>query len=151
MPTAARIISAVCLAFIAWVVSGLIKVQLSAVPDFGLFVPLCVVIAALSGWSVLGRRADRGRLGLGNALGVGLSASLVTCFWVLLLVSGYDSFQVAMDRTFHDPMKVIYNIYPIARDYVMDAMTTTIALWLFGGGAITGVLAHMAGKKWPGR
>ena len=151
MPTAARIVAAVCIAFIAWVVSGLVKQLLPGHVNFGVFVPLCVVIGALCGWRILGRRADRGRLGYANALGVGLSAMAMTVFWVLLLVSGWESFEIAMHRTFHDPMKVIYNIYPIAIGHLKTLSDVDILVWLVAGGAITGILAHMAGTKWPGR
>lgn len=151
MPTAARIVAAVCIAFIAWVVSGLVKLQMPDRGSFGYFVPICVIVGATCGWTILGRRADRGKLGYGGGMAVGLTALAMTIFWVLILISGYESFSIAMHRTYHDPMKVIYNMYPIARDYLLLMNDTTILAWLGAGGAITGVLAHMAGHKWPGR
>lgn len=151
MPTAARIVAAVCIAFVAWVVSGLIKLRMSDQPDFGYFVPICVIVGALCGWMILGRRADRGRLGYSSAIGVGLSAMAMTVFWVLLFFSFAESFVIAMERTFHDPMKVIYGVYPIAQEHLMTLYDTDIIVWLVFGGAITGILAHMAGQKWPGR
>ena len=152
MPTAARIVAAVCIAFIAWVVSGLIKQAMPEEPSFGLFVPICVGVGAACGWIILGRRADRGRLGFANAIGVGLSAMAMTVFWVLLFISSYESFTIAVQRTFHDPMKVIYNLYPIGLEHLQTmASDTDIIVWLVAGGAITGILAHMAGQKWPGR
>jgi hypothetical protein len=150
MPTAARIISACCVAFIAWVVSGLAK-QLLQLSDTGNFVPLSVVLGAVCGWVILGRRADRGHLGLLNAIGVGLTAVAMSAFWVLLIVSATESFGVAMERRFHDPMKVIYGIQPIFMRYGQALLDTTILVWLIAGGAITGILAHLAGQKWPGR
>lgn len=151
MPTAARIISALCIAFIAWVVSGLIKQLMPDEPDFGVFVPLCVVVGALCGWKILGLRADRGKLGYANAIGVGLSAMAMTVFWVLLIVSAWESFEIAMHRTFHDPMRVIYGLYPIVTEHLQTMSDTDVIVWLVFGGAITGILAHMAGSKWPGR
>ncbi|WP_375172772.1 TrgA family protein [Pseudooceanicola sp.] len=151
MPTAARIVAAACIGFIAWVVSGLIKLQMPDQANFGYFVPICVVVGILCGWVILGRRADRGRLGYSSAIGVGLSAMAMTVFWVLLMVSAWESFDVAMSRRFHDPMKVIYNLYPIGSEHLMTMKDTAIIVWLVAGGAITGILAHMAGQKWPGR
>ncbi|WP_407496534.1 TrgA family protein [Pseudooceanicola sp. MF1-13] len=150
MPTAARIISACCLAFIGWVVSGLSK-QVLQLNSTGNFVLLCVVLGAACGWLILGRRADRGRLGMLNAIGVGLTAVAMTVFWVVLIVSTLESFGIAMERRFHDPMKVIYGIQPIAMRYGQALTNTTILVWLVFGGAITGILAHLAGQKWPGR
>lgn len=151
MPTAARIVAAVCIAFMAWVVSGLVKLRMPHEANFGYFVPLCVLIGIACGWTILGRRADRGRLGYANAVGVGLSAMAMTVFWVLLIVSGYQSFGVAVQRRFHDPMQVIYNMYPIGQEHLMTLYDTDIIVWLVFGGVITGILAHMAGSKWPGR
>lgn len=151
MPTAARIVAAVCIAFIAWVVSGLVKQAMPDEPTFGYFVPICVVVGAICGWTILGRRADRGKLGYANAVGVGLSAMAMTVFWVLLFVSSWESFTIAVQRTFHDPMKVIYNLYPIALDHLRTMSDVDIIVWLVAGGAITGILAHLAGQKWPGR
>ena len=67
MPTAARIVAAICIAFVAWIVSGLVKRAMPAGTDFGYFVVICVVIGLACGWTILGSRADRGRLGFGNA------------------------------------------------------------------------------------
>lgn len=151
MPTAARTVAALCIAFVAWIVSGLVKQALSDMPDFGYFVIFSVIVGALCGWTILGRRADRGRLGLTNAIGVGLTAMAMTVVWVLFTVSALESFQIAMDRTFHDPMKVIYGIYPIATRYGAVLLDTDILVLLIAGGAITGILAHTAGQKWPGQ
>lgn len=151
MPTAARIVAAVCITFIAWVVSGLIKQLMPTTPDFGYFVPICVAVGWICGWTILGRRADRGRLGYANAVGVGLSAMAMTVFWVLLIITAYESFSVAMERRFHDPMKVIYNMYPIGQEHLMTMNNVDVIVWLVFGGAISGILAHMAGVKWPGR
>ena len=151
MPTGARVIAAICIAFVAWIVSGLVKQLLVNEPGFGNFVPLCVVIGLLCGWIILGRRADRGRLGYANAIGVGLSAMAMTVFWVLLLVSVWKSFDRAMSRVYHDPMKVVYDVYPIAWDYGQVLKDVDILVWLIFGGAIAGILAHLVGEKWPGR
>jgi len=150
MPTAARIVAAACIAFIAWVVSGLSK-QALQLSDTGNFVLFSVIVGALCGWIILGGRADRGRLGMLNAIGVGLTAVAMTLFWVLLIVSLLESFGIAMERRFHDPMKVIYGLQPIAMGYGRALLDTTILVWLVFGGAITGILAHLAGQKWPGR
>ncbi|EAQ01579.1 tellurite resistance protein [Pseudooceanicola batsensis HTCC2597] len=152
MPTAARIVAAVCIAFVAWVVSGLVKQALAdEIPDFGNFVIFTVIVAALCGWTILGRRADRGRLGMLNAIGVGLTAMAMTVFWVLLANATLESFQIGMERRFHDPMKVIYGIYPVAVRYGQVLLETTILTWLVAGGAISGILSHSAGQQWPGR
>lgn len=150
MPTVARIVASVCVAFIAWVVSGLAK-QVLQMPDTGMLVPLSVVIGAVCGWVILGRRADRGKLGVVNAIGVGLTAVAMTAIWVLLVISAAESFDIAMTRRFHDPMKVIYGIYPIALRYGQALLDTDILVWLLAGGSITGILSHLSGQKWPGR
>jgi hypothetical protein len=151
MPTAARVVAAICIAFVAWVVSGLVKQAMPGTPNFGLFVPLSVAVALACGWTILGRRADRGRLGFANAIGVGLSAMAMTVFWVLLICALEESFRTAMTRGYHDPMKVIYALYPIGSRLGSVLLDTTILVWLCFGGAISGVLAHLAGERWPGR
>ncbi|MEC7795564.1 MAG: TrgA family protein [Pseudomonadota bacterium] len=150
MPTAAKVIAALCLAFVAWVVSGLSK-QVLGLVDTGNLVLVSVVVGAVCGWSILGRRADRGELGYGNAIGVGLTAMAMVVFWVMLAVCVKESFDVAVSRRFHDPMKVIYGLLPIAKKYGQVFLNTDILIWLGAGGAVSGILAHMAGKKWPGR
>lgn len=150
MPTAAKIIASVCIAFVAWVVSGLVKQGLG-LQNTGYFVVFSVLAGAACGWIILGRRADRGRLGVTVAIGVGLTAMAMTVFWVLATVALAESFDIAMSRRFHDPFKVIYNAYPIAMRYGTALVNSTVLTWLIAGGAITGVLAHVAGRKWPGR
>ena len=72
MPDAARLVAAVSLAIIAWIVSGLIPPLMPEGTDFGYFAFVNVGLGILCGWLVMGRRAGRG---ITAAINNGLTAT----------------------------------------------------------------------------
>lgn len=148
MPTAARVVAAVILAFVAWVVTGQVKVAMPEGTAFGLFVPISVGVAVLCGWGIVGRRADHGTLGFATAVGGGLSGMAATVFWVLFIVSGNEALRLAMLRRYDGPFEAFVDMFPIAGEYGMFLVNTHSLSWLIIGGILSGVLADMAGRRW---
>jgi hypothetical protein len=75
MPTAARMISAICLAALAWVVSEQIKTLFEEDKVFGFFNMINLVLGFVIGWQVIGSRAGRG---YSAAINNGLTAIVMT-------------------------------------------------------------------------
>ena len=68
MPTAARLMAALCLAVVGLVVSEMVKPLMPESTDFGYFVQVNIVLGLGVGWFVMGRRAGRGILDVHHGL-----------------------------------------------------------------------------------
>ena len=74
MPTGARLMAAISLAVLAFVLSGMVVPLMPESTDFGYFLPLNVFLGLVVGWRVMGKR-------VGVALVVGaVIAGLLTEF-----------------------------------------------------------------------
>ncbi|WP_176441000.1 TrgA family protein [Oceanicola sp. 22II-s10i] len=145
-----RLVSAIMVAFLGWIVSGMVKVQVLEVYDtynFGKFVGLTLLIGWMCGWFIIGGRAN-GRLGFGTAPAVGVSAVAMMVFWVLLLVSFNEMLRQAMERRFRGAMEAINEIPIIAIDYGQYLMTKEILLTLLIGAMVIGWLADLSARLW---
>ncbi|MDF1854188.1 TrgA family protein [Pseudooceanicola sp.] len=150
MLTMPKLIAAVIVAFIGWVVSGLVKVEILAVHDsynFGWLVPLSILLGFLCGWQVLGRRAT-GTLGVVTAASIGLTAVAAMVFWVLLLMTSNEMLRLAIGRRFDGLGDALSAMVPVARDYGQYLVTKTIIWTLAIGGMIAGVVADWAARRW---
>ncbi|MGH1424613.1 MAG: TrgA family protein [Pseudooceanicola sp.] len=150
MLTMPKLISALMLAFIAWIVSGMVKVEILEVHgtyNFGNFVRLSVIIGALVGWVVLGSRAN-GNMGFGTAPAVGFTAVFAMVFWILFLVSANEMLRLAIERRFDGPFEALNEMIPIAGDYGSYLIRTHIIATLVGTGMAAGWFADWAARRW---
>ncbi|MGR3453043.1 TrgA family protein [Pseudooceanicola sp.] len=150
MLTMPKVIAGAIMAFLAWIVSGQVKVEMLAVHgsyNFGWFVTLSVVIGFLCGYGIIGSRAN-GRMGFAVSVSVGLTAAAATVFWVLLLVSLNEMLRLAFARRFDGPTEALLSIVPIAGDYGQYLLHTNIILTLAIGGMLAGWVADIAARRW---
>ncbi len=148
MPTAARVVAALIVGFIAFVVAGQARAQLPEGMDPGRMVQVSLIIGLICGWTILGRRADGGRMGFANAIGIGISAVGMTVFWVILLLAANEALRLSLARRFDGPMEAIYAMFPIMGEYGLYILNQESLSWLIGGSVVAGLAAHMAGKMW---
>lgn len=150
MLTMPKLISAMLVAFVGWVVSGMVKQQVLAVYgsyNFGWFVPLCIIVGLATGWLVLGSRAN-GRLGFGTAPAVGVTAVAMMVFWVLVLISINEMLRQALDRRFRGAMEALQELPKIASDYGQYLLTAQIIGSLVVMGMLAGWIADLTARRW---
>lgn len=150
MLTMPKLIAAVIVALIAWIVTGQVKVEMLEVHgsyNFGWFVPLAVLMGFLSGWVVLGSRAN-GRLGFGIATSVGITAVAVAVFWVVLLVTGNEMLRLAVARRYGGPVEALQAMVPIGADYGQYLLRAHIIVTLLVGGMAAGLIADWSARRW---
>ena len=148
MPTAARLLSAVCLAIIAYVVSEMVMVgMLAKEPDlnFGRFREINVFIAASVGWTMLGAR-------VGNpysvSLGLGLTAIAAAVFWCLFAHAFWEMLQMSMDRKFDGPMEALIGAVQLAIEYSAELLRVNVVITLVVGGLFGGLFAEFISRRW---
>ena len=98
MPTAARLVAAILLAILGWVLFDLIRPLMPEGTDFGWFNYVNAFIGWCVGWIVMGRRAGRGFVsGINNAS----LALLLWCFggWLCILPMKCSALRCATAMT----------------------------------------------------
>ncbi len=145
MPTTAKLVAAICLAMLGWLVADLIKPLLPEGTQVGLFSPISAAWGALTGWRFTGRRLEEGT---GAPLGTGLGSAVVLVFWMLLSFSGYEMVRSSVQLHYEGVVEALQGMFQIAVDYLLLAATPEVIGALVIGGALTGVATSLAAKHW---
>lgn len=145
MPTAARLIAALCLGVLAWIISDMVKPLLPEGTDFGYFNFINLAIGILTGWIVVGSRAGRG---YSAAIGNGLTGVVVLVFWGLFLQSWNEMFRLALRRRYDGPVEALADVFQIGFDWGQTMVTSEIMISLLVGACLTGILSELAARLW---
>ncbi len=145
MPTAARAMAAVCLAIIAYFVSGMVMPLMPESTDFGYFVPLNVVLGLCIGWIVMGSRAGRGTTA---AINNGFTGVFVLMLWGVGIQAINEMIRLAMKHRYDSPFEAIVAVFYIGIDFVMIIATVPIGIALVVASVVAGLLTEAASRKW---
>ena len=86
MPTAARLVAAMSLALLAFIVSGQIMPLMPDGTDFGYFTYINMALGVLTGWIIMGKRVGRGTTA---AINNGITGAVALLFWGLFVQGCY--------------------------------------------------------------
>ncbi|SLN39537.1 hypothetical protein TRL7639_02026 [Falsiruegeria litorea R37] len=145
MPNAARLVAALSLALIAFLVSGLVMPLMPEGMDFGYFTWVNVGLGVLCGWVVMGKRAGRG---ITPAINNGVTGVLSLLFWGLFVQGAYEMFRQAMRNRFDGPFEALGAIFTIGFDYGLTIMVPSIIWTLLVGGVLAGLATEYAWRQW---
>ncbi len=145
MPDAARLVAAVSLAIIAWIVSGLIPPLMPEGTDFGYLAFVNVGLGLLCGWLVMGRRAGRG---ITAAINNGLTGVAALVFWGLFVQATNEMVRLAMRNRFGGPFEAILAIFEIGADYARVLVNSGILTVLLVGAVLAGLATEYAWRTW---
>ncbi|MCG7626347.1 TrgA family protein [Epibacterium sp. MM17-32] len=145
MPTAARLVAALALAALAFVVSGQIMPLMPENTDFGYFTHVNMALAAVVGWKIIGPRAGRGFVpGVNN----GLTGMAVLVLLALFLQGAVEMFRLAHRHVYDDPFEALAAIFTIGLEYFFIMAVPTVLITLVIGGAVVGVIVDVSAKRW---
>lgn len=145
MPNAARLVAALSLALIAFIVSGLVMPLMPEGLDFGYFTWVNVGLGILCGWVIMGKRAGRGTT---SAINNGITGVLSLLFWGLFVQGAYEMFRQAMRNRFDGPFEALGAIFKIGFDYGLTIMVPSIIWTLLVGGVLAGLATEYAWRQW---
>ncbi|SPJ28747.1 TrgA family protein [Falsiruegeria mediterranea] len=145
MPDAARLVAALSLALIAFIVSGLVMPLMPEGMDFGYFTWVNVGLGVICGWVVMGKRAGRG---MTPAINNGVTGVLALLFWGLFVQGAYEMFRQAMRNRFDGPFEALGAIFTIGFDYGLTIMVPSIIWTLLVGGVLAGLATEFAWRQW---
>lgn len=145
MPDAARLVSALCLGLLAFIVSGQYMPLMPEGMDFGWFTHVNVALGFICGWVVMGRRAGRGTTA---AINNGLTGMAALVFWALFVQATYEMFDRAMGNRYGGPFEALAAIFEIAlMEYGRPMLVANIIITLLIGGVLSGLAAEHAWKR----
>ena len=145
MPTAARLVAAICLAIVAFIVSGMVMPLMPESTDFGYFVPLNIIIGLLAGWIVMGRRVGRGTTA---AINNGLTGVFVMMLWGIGVQACNEMVRLAMKNRYDNAMEAMVAIFQIGAEFGLMIATVPIGLFLLVGAVVSGLVTEHAGNRW---
>ncbi|WP_298932272.1 TrgA family protein [uncultured Ruegeria sp.] len=145
MPSASRLVAAICLVVIAFLVSSMIIENGEEGKDYGYFTVVNIALGWICGWKIMGKRAGRGwTAGVNNGLtGV---ASLV--FWALFVQGCYEMFRLAMRHRYDGPFEALLAIFKIGLDYGQLLLVPEILVTLGVGAVAAGLATEEASRRW---
>lgn len=145
MPTAARLISSLCLAGLAFVVSGLIPPLMPEGTDMGYFTFVNMAVGIVVGWAVMGPRAGHGVVpGINN----GLTGMAVMVLVALFIQGAVEMFRLANRLVYDDPFEALASIFTIALEYFFVMAVPNVLFTLVVGGVLAGLAVENAWRRW---
>ncbi|ABG31878.1 tellurium resistance protein [Roseobacter denitrificans] len=145
MPDAARLIAALCIGALAYVVSLQIKPLMPESTAFGSFAYINAILGIVCGWTVMGKRAGRG---VAAAINNGLSGALVLVIWGLLLHASYQMFDRAMDNWYNGFFAAMAAIFQFMAEYALVMVNPLVMFSLMAGGVLAGLATEYAWRMW---
>jgi hypothetical protein len=145
MPTAAKLVAALCFAALAYVVSELIKPLMPASTVLGYFSIVNAGIGLLCGWIIVGSRAGRGS---SAAISNGVTGTVALVFWGLFIHATNEMVANAFARKYRTMVEATVSIFEIGIEYGTIMLDVRVILTLLAGGIVAGMLAEFAAGRW---
>jgi hypothetical protein len=146
MPTGAKLMAAICLAVLAFVLSQMIIPLLPETIQLGYFVPVNMAIGALTGWGVMGPRAGGGiKMGISN----GLTGAIVLVLWGVFTQAVLEMLKHSLRKKYDGLGEAFIAVIEFGSEYILIMATVPIALTIVVGGVISGIITNRAKKNWP--
>ena len=145
MPDAARLVAALSLALLAFIVSGQIMPLMPEGMDFGYFTWVNVGIGVLAGWVVMGKRAGRGTT---SAINNGLTGMVVLLFWGIFVQGAYEMWRQALRNRYDGPFEAIGAIFRFGLKEGVVLLAPHIIATLLIGGVLAGLATEYAWRRW---
>ncbi len=145
MPTAARLVAAICLLVIAFLVSTMIIENGEEGKSYGYFTYVNMTLGVVCGWTIMGKRAGRGWTA---AMNNGLTGVASLVFWGLFVQGTYEMIQQAMRNRFGGPFEAIIAIFELGVEFSKQLLVSEILATLAIGSIIAGILTEIAARRW---
>ncbi|WP_170324695.1 TrgA family protein [Ruegeria arenilitoris] len=145
MPSAPRLVAAICLLVVAFLVSGMIIDNGEEGKDYGAFTTVNMIIGLVCGWMIMGKRVGRGWTG---AVNNGLTGMAALVFWGLFVQGCNEMIRLAMRHRYDGPFDALISIFKIGIDYSQFLLAPEILWTLLIGALIAGLATEEAGRRW---
>lgn len=145
MPTAAKLMSAIALGLVAFIVSEQFKPLMPEGTDFGYFSLVNAGFAGYVGWKVIGARAGRG---VAQGINNGLTGMLAMVLLILFVHSFWKMYENSKELKYKSVADAIQSIFSMMGEYGLLLLQTNIITTLLGGALFCGLLAEATSRRW---
>ena len=145
MLTAPRLVAALLLGIVGFLGSELIKPLMPEGTQFGWFSYVNLVLGAIMGWVVIGKRVGRG---MSAAVGNGVTGAAALLFWGLFAQSCNEMLRLSLRRRYDGPVEALTDLFRIGIEYAMTIATAPVMGTLFLGGILAALLAEVSTRHW---
>ncbi|WP_298975545.1 TrgA family protein [uncultured Roseobacter sp.] len=145
MPDAARLIAALCICCVGYVVSVVFMPLMPESTNFGYFIYVNACIGIFVGWTVMGKRAGRG---VTAAINNGFGGVLMLVLWCLFIHSSYQMFDRAMANWYNGAFDALLAIFKFMAEYGLVMLNPLVIFSLFAGGLLSGLATEYAWRTW---
>ncbi|GLS88344.1 tellurium resistance protein [Cypionkella aquatica] len=145
MPTASKLVAAVCFAVLGFVAALTFRKYLPEGTPVGFFREITAAIGFAVGWFLMGKLT---RQGYREAINSGVMTALVLVFWVLVTFSIYYMLKKSSRMMYDGPSEAVLGVFQLMYDYGRMLIVPDMAVVVLGGGALAGLITEWAGKRW---
>ncbi|MBV7409677.1 TrgA family protein [Maritimibacter sp. DP1N21-5] len=145
MPTFARLVAAVLLAALGWVVATL------AIPYFDEGTPLGMIQIVSAGWGLVTGwifTAPKLARGIGSAFAIGLSSAVVQAFLTILSFSVRQMVDRAFRMSYGTVMDAVAGVFESGLDYAIIVGKPDVIAVAAIGGIVTGYVTRYVARHY---
>jgi len=145
MPTAARLMGAICLAVVGFVMSRMVMPLMPESTDFGYLIPVNIGLGLLVGWVTMGPRVGRGTTA---AINNGLTGVFVLMLWGITVQAINEMVRLAMRNRYDNVFEALTAAFQIGAEFAWMICTAPIGIALLICALVSGLLTEAVGKRW---
>lgn len=147
MPTAAKLVAALCFAIVGWLAANAHVPSLGENATVGAFRELTALMGMVIGWRVMGNLVGQG---YGEAMGSGLRTSVTLAFFALLLFCSYLMVRKSMTTNAYggSPMSAVLDVFKLMMEQARAMATVGVLGVLILGGLLGGALSEYTRRRW---
>ena len=145
MPTAAKLVAAICFALLGLLTAAVLRETLPETQREGYLFPGAVLAGVLCGWHVSGSAPRAGYL---EAASTGLRTTVIAVIVALGAFSIGTMWQTAMYGRYRGPMDAVLDIVNEFIDFGSMLLVGPVIGTLLLGGIVAGILTENAGRRW---
>ena len=143
MFTLSRLIAAILLASVGFLVSELIKPLFAQITEFGMFNMANAGLGFAVAWVVIGSRIGRG---IAPAISNGITAAVVLLFWGILAQSVYQMISVSLRGHYGGLSEGLMDVLRIAVEWGAIISTPAVLGLILGGSILAALVAELASR-----
>ncbi|MFT5797241.1 MAG: hypothetical protein ACI84R_001298 [Candidatus Azotimanducaceae bacterium] len=145
MPDRAKVMGALCLCAMAYILSEMIKPQFLEDYNFGYFTYVNMLLGVIVGWTFMGKRAG---FGLVPAVNNGVTGVISLLMLAVAVQSINEMLRLSMRSRYDGAFDAVLSIIPIGLDFIL--LVSTLPFWgtAIIGGVLSGLIVEAVWRRW---
>lgn len=141
MPDGAKLMAAILLAALGFILSDMVKATFEEEINFGYFSYVNTILGAIVGWSLVGRRAGRG---LTFAINNGFTGVVFFIFVAIFVQACNEMLRLSLRNRYDDAFEALLAVIAFMLEYAQQMLTMPIGVVVLLGGVVVGLCTEVA-------